>query len=344
MRPSSLSDQIVSLRGPKNSVDPLRPYAYLIEYEMSRSRLVESVATVFLANRECPYRCLMCDLWKNTTDETVPIGAIPTQIKHALENLDLIKTNRIGPERASKKPTSQIKLYNSGNFFDAKAIPPKDLPVIADGLNGAFGAGSFENIIVENHPQLCTQRVVDFKKQLNGTLEIAIGLETIHPKVISKLNKQMTLDDFRRSVEFLVSHDMFVRCFILLRPPFLSEEEGIEWALKSIEFAYSAGVECCAVIPTRSGNGVMNSLQNDNDFEEPKLSSLESVMEQGLKISGNDRRLFVDLWDAGRFSHCEKCCKARVDRLGRMNDSQSNDMQSIEPAIECECESMERNS
>lgn len=337
MRRSSLSDQIVSLRGPKNSVDPLRPYAYLIENEMSRSRLVEPVATVFLTNRECPYRCLMCDLWKNTTNETVPIGAIPTQIKFALEKLDLIGAKRIGTPELAKKTTSQIKLYNSGNFFDAKAIPPKDLPVIAAGLNGGFGTDSFENIIVENHPQLCTQRVVDFQMQLNGTLEIAIGLESVHPMVISKLNKQMTLDDFRRSVEFLVSHDMFVRCFILLRPPFLSEEEGIEWALKSIEFAYAAGVECCAVIPTRSGNGAMDAIQNEGNFEEPKLSSLERVMEQGLKISGNDRRLFVDLWDAGRFSHCEKCCKARVERLARLNDTQS-----MEPAIECDCDSMER--
>ncbi len=41
-------------------------------------------ATVFLTNRECPWRCLMCDLWRNTTIETVPAGAISGQIDYAL--------------------------------------------------------------------------------------------------------------------------------------------------------------------------------------------------------------------------------------------------------------------
>ena len=44
-------------------------------------------AAVFLTNRECPWRCVMCDLWKNTLAESVPIGAIPAQIDFALARL-----------------------------------------------------------------------------------------------------------------------------------------------------------------------------------------------------------------------------------------------------------------
>ena len=44
----------------------LRPYAFFVEEERSASGEVVPVATVFLTNRECPWRCLMCDLWKNT--------------------------------------------------------------------------------------------------------------------------------------------------------------------------------------------------------------------------------------------------------------------------------------
>ncbi len=72
---------------------------------------MEPVATVFLTNRECPFRCLMCDLWRNTLTETVPVGAIPAQIDHALLRLP---------------PAKQLKLYNSGSFFDPHAIPPQD--------------------------------------------------------------------------------------------------------------------------------------------------------------------------------------------------------------------------
>jgi len=338
MKATTLSDQIVSQRGPKNRVDPYRPYAYLVEKEVVRSRLVEQVATLFLTNRECPFRCLMCDLWKNTTDEMVPVGAIPAQIKFALEELGLTGPNQNQAESnpASENTTSQIKLYNSGNFFDVKAVPSEDLPAIACGLNGEFNAGSFENVVVENHPKFCNSRVVEFDRRLDGTLEVAIGLETIHPKVIGRLNKQMTLDDFRRAVEFLVSNGIFVRCFILLRPPFLSEAEGVEWAIKSVEFAYSVGVECCAVIPTRAGNGAMNALMKENQFAEPKLSSLETVMEQGLRVAGSNRRLFVDLWDAERFSQCEQCRSPRILRLQQMNLSQS-----LMPIVDCQCRTQE---
>src|SRR5579872_3248975 len=125
---------ILQARPPKNAVDVSRPYAFLLERECSASGEVVDVATIFLTNRECPWRCLMCDLWKNTTDETVPLGAIPQQIDYALE--------RLGPAR-------QIKLYNSGNFFDAHAIPPADHQAIARRV------GRFERVIVENHPKLC---------------------------------------------------------------------------------------------------------------------------------------------------------------------------------------------
>ena len=82
---------------------------------------VEDVATLFLTNRECPFRCLMCDLWRNTTDTRVPPGAIPQQIDYALARLPAAR---------------HIKLYNSGNFFDHQAIPPEDYAAIAERVRG----------------------------------------------------------------------------------------------------------------------------------------------------------------------------------------------------------------
>ena len=53
-------------RGPKNVLDPAHPYAALWEEEAGPGGDQISTATIFLTNRECPYRCLMCDLWQNT--------------------------------------------------------------------------------------------------------------------------------------------------------------------------------------------------------------------------------------------------------------------------------------
>src|SRR5437016_13099926 len=81
----SLDRWALDQRGPKNRLDPWRPSAFMVEPERSEAGELVDVATLFLTNRECPYRCLMCDLWKNTLDERVPVGAIPAQIRYALE-------------------------------------------------------------------------------------------------------------------------------------------------------------------------------------------------------------------------------------------------------------------
>ncbi len=95
---------------------------------------------------------------------------------------------------------------------------------------------------------------------LKPDLQIALGLETVNPEVLMKLNKRMTLEDFKSSVSFLTSNGIPSRAFILLRPPFMSEEEGVYWAERSIDFAFEAGVECCTIIPVRAGNGAMDHL------------------------------------------------------------------------------------
>ena len=73
--PRWTDQQILESRPPKPPTDPGRPYAFLVEPELAATGRVEDVATIFLTNHECPYRCLMCDLWRNTTDAPVPPGA-----------------------------------------------------------------------------------------------------------------------------------------------------------------------------------------------------------------------------------------------------------------------------
>jgi radical SAM enzyme (TIGR01210 family) len=308
--PSTAADRdrwIVSLRGPRNGVDPQRPYAFLSEMEPGPGGTEVQVSTVFLTNRECPFRCLMCDLWQNTLEESVPSGAIPSQIRHALERLP---------------PARHLKLYNAGSFFDPRAIPPSDYPEIAT------LAAPLERVIVECHPALVGPRVLPFRDLLRGRLEIAMGLETVHPEVLSRLNKRMTLDDFRRAADFLRTEGIDLRVFILVRPPWLTESEGVEWAKRSLDFAFDCGAGICAVIPTRAGNGAMEALAAAGEFAPPSLASLEKVLEYGLGLGRG--RVLADLWDAERFATCPACSGRRIERLAAMNRAQE-----ILPSVAC---------
>jgi radical SAM enzyme (TIGR01210 family) len=303
------SAQIRALRPPKNAIDPARPYAFVVEPERTREGTVEDTAVIFLTNRECPFQCLMCDLWKNTTDERVPDGAIAAQIEYALARLP---------------PARHIKLYNAGNFFDAQSIPVADWSRIATLVN------SFRTVIIENHPRLVGPRCLSFRDLLTPALHIAMGLETVHAETLRRLNKGMTVADFEKAVRFLTRNDIVVRAFILLRPPFLTEDEGIYWAQKSIRFAFDVGVECCVVIPTRAGNGAMEEMQRQGEFTQPRLESLEDVLHYGIGLRRG--RIFADTWDLERFFSCPHCGPKRVERLQTINLTQ----QTL-PAIGCSC-------
>jgi hypothetical protein len=319
-----LHDQFVlAHRGSKNPLDPSRPYATAWEEERSASGELLPTAVVFLTNRECAFRCVMCDLWANTLDEVVPPGAIPTQIRAALSALE---------------PARQVKLYNAGSFFDPQQVPTEDDEAIAREVE------EFERVIVEAHPAFLAgayaERCRRFKTLVPGQLEVAIGLETAHPEVLARLNKRMTLDAFRRAADFLHQEDIALRVFVLLSPPFMPPGESVEWACRSIDLAAECGATACSVIPTRGGNGAMEAL--GDAFTSPRLPALESVVEYGLGQRragrfGPAMRVFADLWDVERFFTCA-CSPARAKRLAAMNREPR-----VPDPVCCECAGVSRN-
>src|SRR4051794_23829743 len=74
---------IIARRPAKAPPAPHRPHGCFVENERGPSGRLQPTLTIFLTNRECPWRCVMCDLWKTTLAETVPLGAIPQQIDDA---------------------------------------------------------------------------------------------------------------------------------------------------------------------------------------------------------------------------------------------------------------------
>ena len=162
-------------------------------------------------------------------------------------------------------------------------------------------------------------------------LQVAMGLESIHPGGLEQLNKKMLPEDYRRAAGYLKENGIETRAFVLLRPPYLSEEEGRYWALETIKYAFDSGTLICTVIPTRAGNGAMDYLQEKGHFHPPEISSLEFVQEEGIRMGRG--LVFADTWDLHLFSDCEHCFEARKDRIESMNLSQHIPSEIICPVI-----------
>ncbi|HTF65342.1 MAG TPA: hypothetical protein VK638_21925 [Edaphobacter sp.] len=290
---------ILSQRPKRRILDPRQPYAFLVEEECAASGEVVPVATIFLTNRECPWRCLMCDLWRNTLTESVPSGAIPEQIGFALSRLPAAR---------------HIKLYNSGSFFDVHAIPPEDYGAIAARI------APFERVIVESHPSLIGDGCFHFRDLLSAPLEVAMGLETVHPMALERLNKRMTLKQFADAAERLRENAIDLRVFILVQPPFVCKDQALHWAQRSLDYAFDCGATAATLIPTRAGNGATDRLMQSGDFAPPDLQTVEDAHEYGIRIKRG--RVFVDLWDMRQVAACSNCREQRIARLANMNHSQ----------------------
>ena len=279
------------------------PHGVFLEKERLASGAVADSGVVLLTNRECPWRCLMCDLWKDTTRKSVPEGAIPRQVEIAVRTWS-----------DSGTLPAQVKLYNSGSFFDPAAIPPADYAPVARHI--AFA----RHVVVESHPLLVGLRARALRDLLSGSLEVAMGLETANPEVLEKLNKKFDLAQFARAAEFLAAEQIALRAFILVNPPFLDERAGLEWAAKSAEFAFDCGAGAVALIPTRTGNGAMERLRESGEFVQPTLAMLERAQRDALALGRG--RVFADTWALEPFSACPHCFAARRERLETVNRTQ----------------------
>lgn len=301
--------RIRSLRGPKPAVDPWSAHGSLIEEERRPNGSVERALTIFLAGAECPFTCAFCDLWRYTIDGATPTGALPKQIDDTLRMLDVSGIDR-------------IKLYNASNFFDRRAVPLDDLPPIAE------RCAPFAGVTVETHANTVGKPTLDFARRLRGRLEIAMGLETIHPQSVARLNKRLDLDRFDRAAGLLREHGIDLRVFVLLGAPGIPPDESVDWAVRTADRARGVGAAVVSIIPVRGGNGEMERLAAAGLFVPPTLRQLEDALDRCNDWS--DVVVTADLWDIERLPSCASCRDARIARMRRLNLTGN-----AEPAIAC---------
>jgi hypothetical protein len=298
--------------------DAWRHQGLIVEDERGDDGGVVRTATVLLTGRECPWRCAMCDLWKFTTAADTPRGATAAQVAAAREEL-----------RAASEDVTLLKLYNAGSFFDPRAVPEPDYEDIAAALAG------LAQVVVESHPSLIGPRVDRFLDALQRRaasivrLEVAMGLETSHREALDRLNKRMTVEDFVLAARALRERGATMRTFLLIWPPFVPQAEQLHWLLESIRVAFSAGAAVVSLVPTRPGNGALETLAAEGAFVAPRLDDIESSIEAA--VAGRyPGRIFVDLWDLRRFASCEACFARRRARLHRINLEQQ-----VPPQLPC---------
>lgn len=169
--------------------------------------------TAILRTRGCRWdRCYMCGY----TSDAYPASEeeLMQQIDYVFEQLE---------------DESVLKIFTSGSFFDDAEVPPK----LRDYLLEKFQQRGLKKLIVESRPEYITDERIEPFKGVN--LEVGIGLETASDRVRELcINKGFSFEDFKDAATKLRNYGFRVKCYLLLKPPFLSEGEAIDDAIKSI--------------------------------------------------------------------------------------------------------------
>lgn len=130
-----------------------------------------------------------------------------------------------------------VRIFTSGSFFDSAEVRRETRIKIFEEL------AKLENvyeIVVETRSELVKEEWVrELAKIVEGKrFEVALGLETANDHVADiSINKGNTFEDFIKASEKIRNAGAYVKTYLLFKPIFLSEAEGIEDVKESIEKA-----------------------------------------------------------------------------------------------------------
>jgi archaeosine synthase beta-subunit len=288
---------------------------------------------VLLKTRGCSTpTCTMCPLPNEALlEQNLPSSAeLIQQVRVALADLG---------------GSQMLTLYNNGNFFADKEISPE----ARQGIYRECAASSLQAVMVESLPQFMTdEKLREASQLLNGKkLVVAIGLQSANSMVRELcINTICTQEAFESATKRMKNYDIRAKFFLMVKPPFLDEKEGIEDAIFSVSYLAEQGIYDPILCPLRvSPNTVVASLAKQGLYRPPNLWSVIKIVKAVSSFSRP--RIALTNVDATRNAEsncpigCSLCTEKLVEKLERWN--QTFDI-SLLDNLDCSCkESWEKD-
>jgi len=279
------------------------------EFERFRGKK-EPCLTAIITTKGCRWRkCRMCSYWlesRNLGDE-----AIKEQVNIIFDRID----------------TKILKIFTSGSFFDEEEIPGHIRKYIAERAREI----GLERIIVESRPEFINEeKLSDFE---GLELEVGIGLESANDRIREIcVNKGFSFPDFLSAAEKIRGMGFRVKCYLLLKPPYLSEMEAIRDVLESIEkVSHIADVVSINLTNVQKGT-IVEKLWERKLYRPPWLWSAVEV----IKRARGDMEIICDPVAGGKARgphNCGRCDREFVSALKLFSVTQDRSVLNLD----CEC-------
>ena len=230
---------------------------------------------VILRTRGCYWAdvkgCSMCGYSKDTLGRSATPDELAEQLAEALRQYD---------------GEPYVKVYTSGSFLDDREVDPSSRRAIV----GAF-SGRAERFLFETLPEFVTAEQLDpLRAAFAGELEVALGLESTDPTVLSKyVHKSAAPSEYLAAGDRLRSYGVRAKAYLLLKPPYLTESESIEDVVRSVGEA-AAHFDTLSVNPVHIQNGtVVEWLFHRGRYRPPWLWSVVESLRRGAELRAGAR-------------------------------------------------------
>lgn len=237
------------------------------------------------------------------------------------------------------KDIPMVCVYNEGSFFNEEEMPTITREYIFEKLNII---SEIKCVIFETRPEYLTAEKLEVLRNLlpSKEVEIGIGLETSDDYTRQMcLNKGFLVDEFLQAIILLKKYGIRSLAYVLMKPPFLSEQLAIEDSIRTIKWAFQQGVDTVSLEPTSVQEyTLVHLLYNLEKYRPPWIwSVLKVVSEVGhlglVRIGGFEfyPPPFVCT------HNCSMCNEACVDAIEKYNAS--NDINIINTTLTMGCTS-----
>ena len=237
-----------------------------------------------------------------------------------------------------------VKLYNSGSFLDPKEIPVESQKSIVTKIS------QFDHIkefIIECLPEIINMQIgvlKELKEIFNRPIYIGVGLESTNAYILrSYVNKPFTFENqFLKCVKNTEQIDVHVKAYLLLKPPFLTEQEAMDDAINSIKDTFEQSQSKIASLNPVCvhADTLVDLLWKKQEYSPPWLWSVLEVLKRSQQFVPEDGKLICEVMAGGLERGPHNCgqCDSRV--LKEIEYFSLN--QKFSPAMDkltCECKS-----
>ncbi len=268
----------------------------------------------------------MCSYLLDGSHAAVPGNKILEQFKHALENA------------SSEKGPLSIKIYTSGSFLDEDEVP-------IDTRNQILGMVKEDDrvreVVLESRPHYVTEDSMgSIHDLLDGNhVEIGVGLESSSDAIRTLcINKGFETEDFAQAVKTAREHEIGIRAYVLLKPPFLTERDALLDSINTIEDSAKMGVTTISVNPVNvQKHTLVERLWTRGLYRPPWLWTLIEVLSQARAQVDSSTNIVCDPVAAGKKRGAHNCGRCDESVTKAIRNFSLNQKTAVFDGLDCDC-------